>query len=71
MGRQPAGAISTEALYLTADIFEESFPKAATMLRSSTYVDDIVDSTTDKSAAISRVEEVESLLEKGGFKVKD
>ena len=44
MGDKLAWAISTEAIYKTADMFSEAYPEVATLLKSSTYVDDIVTS---------------------------
>ena len=70
MGDKPAPAICTEAIYLTAEKFSKESPSAATMLRSSTYVDDIVDSFLDKATAFNVIKDAEMMLMKGGFRVK-
>ena len=44
MGDKPAWAINTEAIYMTADMYNEAYTEVATLLESSTYVDDIVTS---------------------------
>ena len=44
MGDSPAPAISTEAVYKTATLFEDESPEAAELLRKSSYVDDLIDS---------------------------
>lgn len=70
MGDKPAGAISTEALYMTADKFFEDHPRAATMLREGSYVDDLMDSVKDREEAEDLTGGAERMLSKGGFKVK-
>ena len=71
MGDRPAGAISTEAVYKTADLFREDSHRAAEILKNSTYVDDILDSFTgDKETGLHVAQEVEAMLLKGGFHVK-
>ena len=42
MGDTPAPAISTEAIYMTANMFESDGPKAAKLLKRSSYVDDLI-----------------------------
>ena len=42
MGDTPAPAISTEAIYMTANILESDGPKAAKLLKRSSYVDDFI-----------------------------
>ena len=71
MGDKPAGAISTEALYKTADMFLNESPRASQIIKNNTYVDDILDSlNVDKVEALKVAQEVESMLLKGGFHVK-
>ena len=48
MGDRPAGQISTEAVYKTAELFEADSPNAAKLLRDSTYVDDIIEPETTR-----------------------
>lgn len=70
MGDTPAPAICTEALYKTAEKFGDECPRAAGMIASSTYVDDIVDSFCDRELANDVVKNVEEILDKGGFHIK-
>lgn len=70
MGDTPAPAISTEAIYKTADRFEEESPRAAKLLKKSSYVDDLIDSRPSLSDAILVGKETEGMLAKGGFSVK-
>lgn len=71
MGDRPAGAISTEALYKTADLFSDDSNRAAQIIKNNTYVDDILDSLrVDQAEALKVAQEVESMLWKGGFHVK-
>ncbi len=44
MGDKPAPAISTEAVYKTAELFHEDSPPAADLIKYSSYVDDLIDS---------------------------
>ena len=70
MGDKPAGAISTEALYMTAEKFAYLYPQAAVLLKMGTYVDDLMDSVKTKDDAENLSETTEKMLLKGGFKVK-
>ena len=70
MGDTPAPAIITEAIYKTADMFESDSPKAANLLKRSSYVDDLIDSEPSKSEALAVACETENVLAKGGFAVK-
>ena len=70
MGDTPAPAISTEAMYKTADMFETDNPKAANLLKRSSYVDDLIDSQPSTAEALKIARETEDMLAKGGFAVK-
>ena len=70
MGDTPAPAISTEAMYKTADMFETDSPKAANLLKRSSYVDDLIDSQPSTAEALKIARETEDMLAKGGFVVK-
>ena len=70
MGDRPAGAISTEALYKTAELFKERYPDVYKLLLSSTYVDDIIDSVPDFESALSLARNTNSVLSEAGFKTK-
>lgn len=70
MGDTPAPAISTEAVYKTAEMFESDSPKAANLLKKSSYVDDLIDSQPSLPEAVVLAYESEQMLAKGGFAVK-
>ena len=70
MGDTPAPAISTEAVYKTADLFETESPKAANLPKRSSYVDDLIDSQLSTLEALKIAHETEGMLAKGGFAVK-
>ena len=52
MGDRPAAAISSEAIYKTADLFNTDYPDVSRLLKNSTYVDDIVDSVENTEQAL-------------------
>ena len=70
MGDKPAGAIATEAIYMTADRFGGDDPEAASLIHNSTYVDDFLDSVDSVEMALDLGKRVEVMLSKGGFKIK-
>ena len=70
MADTPAPAISTEAIYKTADMFESDSPKADNLLKRSSYVDDIIGSHPRTSEAIQGSRETENMVAKGGFTEK-
>ena len=70
MGDSPAPAISTEAVYQTATLFEDESPEAAELLRKSSYVDDLIDSQPTKPGALKLAQNTENMLHKGGFVLK-
>ncbi|CAB4018942.1 Hypothetical predicted protein [Paramuricea clavata] len=70
MGNTPAPAISTEAVYKTAEFYREDGPQAANLPKHSSYVDDLIDSRPSKPDALKIAKESEDILAKGGFAVK-
>lgn len=70
MGDKPAGAISSEAIYKTATLWEDTYPEVSEVLRHSTYVDDIVDSKSSLGETTSLAERTEEVLLSVGFQVK-
>lgn len=70
MGDKPAGAIAIEAKDMTADLFRECHPKAAKFIKESAYVDDLIDSVESLECARDLAQGTDSILGKGGFKVK-
>ena len=71
MGDKPAGAIAVEAKDMTAERFSEVSPAAAAIITQSTYVDDIVDSVSSLQEARQLSADVELILKKGGFFIKE
>jgi len=70
MGDKPAGAIGTEALYLTADMARSTHPNVAQLIRTSTYVDDIVTSEESTEAAEKLIADTDNVLQIADFEVK-
>ena len=70
MGDSPAPAISTEAVYKTANLFQEESPETAEMLKRTSYVDDLIDSPPNKPKAMKLAHDAENMPAKGGFTVK-
>jgi hypothetical protein len=70
MGDKPAGAISTEAVYSTAEMFHGEYPRVSVLLKTSTYVDDVVDSVTDLESAQTLATDTNYVLNQAGFQIK-
>ena len=70
MGDKPAGAISSEAIYKTADMHKEKYPRVADLLKSATYVDDILDSVDNGESAMQLARDTNDVLNSAGFKIK-
>ena len=49
---------------------EELYPETAKIVMENTYMDDIIDSVSDKREALSKTRDIERLIGKGGFKIK-
>ena len=71
MGDKPSGAISTVALKQTAEMAKPLYPEASTVVSESTYVDDIIDSISTISEAEQITRQIECLLKKGNFHMKE
>ena len=69
-GDRPAGAIAIVALKKTAEMGKEQYPQAAKTIADNTYMDDIIDSVNDHQEAKTLMNNIESLIAKGGFQVK-
>jgi hypothetical protein len=70
MGDRPAAAISTEAIYKTADLFSSEFPRVAELLQKSTYVDDIIHSIPTLEEARQLQKDTDEVLRRAGFVTK-
>ena len=71
MGDKPAGAIAVEAKDKTAEMFKDEYPAAAEAIIHSSYVDDIIGSVKSLAEAKDLTEGIDSILNKGGFKIKE
>ena len=69
-GDKPAGNIATLALRKTAEMGKETYSKAANVIQNSTYVDDIIDSVDSLNEAKELTEDIDELLQPGGFEIK-
>ena len=70
MGDKPAGTIAIEAKDRTAEMFRSVNPRASDLLIQSSYVDDIIDSVESFPVAQVLSKDANTILAKGGFKVK-
>ena len=70
-GDNPSGTIATIALRKTAEMGQDKYPKAAQVIKENTYMDDIIESVSDKEKAKKLAKDIENLLEEGSFKMKE
>ena len=70
-GDKPSGAIATVALRKTAEMGKNHFPEAAQIILNITYMDDIIESVDTQERANQLTDDMEKLLEEGGFKLKE
>jgi len=70
-GDKPAGTIASLALRKTAELSAEDFPVAATTIAESSYVDDILSSFEDDEEANSVIADIDHVLSKGSFFIKE
>ena len=70
-GDKPSGAIATVALRKTAEMGKDQFPEASQVILNNTYMDDIIESVNDREKAKQITDDIEKLLNKGGFKLKE
>ena len=69
-GDKSAPAMAQIALRKTAEQEIDVHPEAAETLKKNTYMDDICDSVTSLEKAEKLTDELDTVLAKGGFKVK-
>ena len=69
-GDKPAPAMAQIALQKTAQESQTSHPQAAKTLMENTYMDDVCDSVDTVEDARKQTEDLDNVLEKGGFKTK-
>nr|XP_058940528.1 uncharacterized protein LOC131768833 [Pocillopora verrucosa] len=70
-GDKPSGGIATVVMRKTAEFGHQEFPEATKTIINNSYMDDIIDSVNNKERAKSITRQIESILEKGGFKMKE
>ena len=70
-GDKPALAMVQIALQKTAKESRNTHPPVAKALMENSYMDDICDSLNTVEGARKHTEDLDSVLKKGGFKVKD
>ncbi|KAK3744502.1 hypothetical protein QZH41_006345 [Actinostola sp. cb2023] len=69
-GDKPAPEMAQIALRKTAQASQKASPDAAKVLINNVYMDDICDSVDTEEEARKLAEDIDSILEKGGFRVK-
>ena len=71
MGDRPSGTIAMIALRKTAEMSKYECPRACETILSNSYMDDIPDSIDTVEEAKEVMNEIDEVLGKGGFKVKE
>ena len=69
-GDRPAGCIVVSALKATANMFSFIAPRAAEVITTDTYMDDLVTGANSEKEAKELVTQVEEIAGRGGFKFK-
>ena len=69
-GDKLASCIASTALQKTADMNQLEYPEAAKVIKTNSYVDDIIDSTRASASAVKLTEEIDTVLKTGGFTIK-
>ena len=70
-GDKPSVTIATMALRKRAEMGSEQNPDAANIVKDNTYMDYIIESTTDLPTAQKLMHDIKALIIKGGFKLKE
>ena len=70
-GDKPSATITTMALRKTAEMGNEQYPDAVQIVKHNTYMDDIIESTTDLPTVQKLMQDIETLIIKGRFKLKE
>ena len=71
MGDRPASAIAQTALKMTAEDAADEYPDASKIILSNSYMDDIPASMDSEERGMKVMSEIEAVLEKRGFKMKN
>ena len=70
-GDKPAGAIASLALRKTAEIGENEYPEASSLIKKNTYMDDVIGSRESVPEMKRITCDVEVILNEGGFQIKE
>jgi hypothetical protein len=70
-GDKPAPAMAQIAVQKTAEEIQELYPEAAKAIKANSYMDDLCDSLDTVKEARTRTEDIDKILETGGFCVKE
>ena len=70
IGDRPSGAIAIATLRKTAEMSKDEFPRASKTILQNSYMDDIPDSTGTVEEAQKITDEIDKILNRGGFKIK-
>ena len=71
MGDRPASAIAQTALKMKAEDAADECPDASKIILSNSYMDDIPASMDSEERGMKVMSEIEAVLEKRGFKMKN
>lgn len=70
-GDRPSRIIAMLALSHTAESSKNELPEASHVIKHNSYVDDIIHSVESKEEAFTLIEDIENVLSKGNFKIKE
>ncbi|KAJ8021031.1 hypothetical protein HOLleu_40785 [Holothuria leucospilota] len=70
-GDKPAPAMALTALKRTAEEGAKEYPEAARVLHENTFMDDICTSVHSREEAKKLIKDIDKVLQKGSFKVKE
>ena len=70
-GDKPAPAMAQIALQKTAEENQELYPEAAKAIKANSYMDNLCDSLDTVKQAQKQTEDIDKILETGGFRVKE
>ncbi len=70
-GDRPSPTMATVAMHKTAELKEAIKPKAAEAIKKNTYMDDVCDSQPSAAEAKALIDDIDDVLDKGGFQIKE
>ena len=71
MGDRPSATIAITALKKTAEMSETEYPIACKAIKNNSYMDDIIETTNNTRMAIKVAKDIDTVLRKGGFHIKE